>query len=424
MTQVNGIPQLQLRRVNPFQGLMIDAAAWQDAHEYHRNQVRLHHLALHGWGIVQGLEVRLADGDNALVIEPGVAIDPSGNFVIANHPTPFRLEHREAVTLYLILQFREVLAGPSQLGIDGVGPPTRVVEAYQIQQRDRLPNEACLELARVDFDPRGKPISLPADPEHPAKNELDLRFRPHLGGSAPPTSTLLMMAGANGELAAATEASAAARPAEQRAAVTGPISAGLSAAGPRYSVALASHAGPGWDHHRDGLAYLAREVGAANGLSVQVLEPVAPGDADELDMLYISGQGRVEFAEADLAGLARMLGRGGLLFAEACAAGAEGEGGAREFALSFVELADRLGRQLADVQRGHALLSTRHVFAMLPAGGRERVRVLEANGIVYSDADYGCVWQGGRADAPLVRGAIRDALELGVNVALFRRGVS
>src|SRR5437867_5362309 len=151
MTQVNGIPQLQLRRVNPFQGLMVDTAAWQDDHEYHRNQIRLHHLALHGWGIVQGLEVRISDADNALVIESGVAIDPSGNFVIANHPTPFRLENREAVTLYLILQFREVLAGPSQLGIDGVGPPTRVVEAYQIQQRDRLPSEACLELARVDF---------------------------------------------------------------------------------------------------------------------------------------------------------------------------------------------------------------------------------------------------------------------------------
>src|SRR5207253_4544834 len=144
-----------------------------------------------------------------------------------------------AVRLYLILQFREVLAGPSQLGIDGVGPPTRVVEAYQIQQRDRLPSEACLELARVDFDPRGKPISLPVDPEHPAKNELDLRFRPHLGGSAPPTSTLLMMAGGNGELATAAEASAAARPAE-RAEVNAPVSVSTSAAGQRFSVALAS----------------------------------------------------------------------------------------------------------------------------------------------------------------------------------------
>ena len=44
MTQTNGIPQLQFRRVNPFQGLMIDAGVWLDAHEYHRNQMRLHHL--------------------------------------------------------------------------------------------------------------------------------------------------------------------------------------------------------------------------------------------------------------------------------------------------------------------------------------------------------------------------------------------
>src|SRR5260370_8814954 len=122
MTQVNGISQLQLRRVAPFQGLMIDAAAWQAAHEYRRNQVRLHHLALHGWGIVQGLEVRLGDGDNTLVIESGVAIDPSGNFVIANHPTPFRLEPRESVTLYLILHFREVLAGPTHLAIHSLAP--------------------------------------------------------------------------------------------------------------------------------------------------------------------------------------------------------------------------------------------------------------------------------------------------------------
>jgi len=52
------------------------------------------------------------------------------------------------------------------------------------------------------------------------------------------------------------------------------------------------------------------------------------------------------------------------------------------------------------------------------------VRLLEANGVVYSDVDYGCAWQGGRVDAPLARGAIRDALELGVNIALFRRRVS
>ena len=62
-----------------------------------------------------------------------MAIDPSGNFVIVNQPTPFRIENRESATLYLILQFREVLTGPTQLGIEGVGPPTRIAEVYQIQ---------------------------------------------------------------------------------------------------------------------------------------------------------------------------------------------------------------------------------------------------------------------------------------------------
>ena len=46
----------QLRRVNPYPGLMIDADVWRDAHEYHRDVLRLHHLALHGWGI--GLRIQ------------------------------------------------------------------------------------------------------------------------------------------------------------------------------------------------------------------------------------------------------------------------------------------------------------------------------------------------------------------------------
>lgn len=424
MTQVNGIPQLQLRRVNPFQGLMIDATVWQDAHEYHRNQIRLHHLSLHGWGIVQGLEIRIGEGSNTLLIESGLAIDPSGNFVIVNYDTPFQVAHREAATLYLVLQFREVLSGPSQLGIEGVGPPTRIVEAFQIQQRDRLPNEACLELARIDFDPAGTPIALAADPEHPARNELDLRFRPRLGGSTAPSSPLLMIGTSNGELGAARDASVSSTSVERRVDVGLPVAVNPTLSSGRFTMATISHTGPGWDQHRDGAAYLARELSAGSHLEVQSLQPLGAEDAEELDLAYIVGQGRAEYEDAEVGGLARMLARGGVLFAEACAAGPEGDGGAREFALSFVELADRLGRQLADVRRGHALLRSRHVFASVPAGGRERVRVLEANGVVYSDADYGCAWMGGRTDAALARGAIRDALEFGVNVALYRRGVA
>src|SRR4029078_1236441 len=99
MTHSNGIPQLQFRRVNPFQGLMIDAPTWQDAHEYHRNQIRLHHLALHGWDIVQGLEILVGE-NNALTIQSGLAIDPNGNFVIVNQATPFHVDSDTVGTLY------------------------------------------------------------------------------------------------------------------------------------------------------------------------------------------------------------------------------------------------------------------------------------------------------------------------------------
>src|SRR5262245_62306186 len=104
----------QFRRINPHAGLMIDANVWRDAHEYHREQLRLHHLALHGWGIVRGLDLRLVEGsDNTLQVDPGVAIDGGGNFVVVPQPQTYRIMSRETSTIYLVLQFREVPADPA-----------------------------------------------------------------------------------------------------------------------------------------------------------------------------------------------------------------------------------------------------------------------------------------------------------------------
>src|SRR5579884_1632213 len=106
MTTLQAAPA-HFRRVNPYPGLMIDPDVWRDAHEYHRDQLRLHHLALHGWGVVQGLDVSLVEGtENVLRIEPGIGIDPSGNFIIVSESQTYRLMTREAGTVYLVLQFR------------------------------------------------------------------------------------------------------------------------------------------------------------------------------------------------------------------------------------------------------------------------------------------------------------------------------
>src|SRR5579875_1373550 len=48
-----------LQRVEVHDGLTIDAAVWSAAHGYHQDAQRLHNRALHGWGIVSGLQVVL-----------------------------------------------------------------------------------------------------------------------------------------------------------------------------------------------------------------------------------------------------------------------------------------------------------------------------------------------------------------------------
>lgn len=388
----------QLRRINPFQGLMIDAAVWRDAHEYHRDHMRLHNLALHGWGIVNGLGISQEGRENTLLIEPGIGIDPAGNFIVVVEPHVHRIESRGAGTVYLVLQFREVPDGPTQSGLDGVGPRTHILEAYQVQERDRLPKDAYLELARVDYDPSRGPIALPADPQHPGPNELDLRFRVPLGGATRAEELRLPSQRRADQLLAA--------PREGRSGV--------------LEVGLGVHAGPGWDQHLSGLRSLAHELEAAIGRSVRTVDALALSEADRAEVVYLAGHGPLGLGAPELTGLRRLVDQGGLVVAEGCADGPAGEAGAEEFKASFNDLARKLGRFPVEVKRGHPLLVAWHHFAQPPLACRASARVVADAGLVYCEADYGCAWQGGPMDRPLSRGTIRDALEFGVNLALYR----
>lgn len=524
----------QLRRVNPYPGLMIDAEVWRDAHEYHRDLVRLHHLALHGWGIVQGLEVSLARGaDNTLRIEPGIAIDPAGNFIVVGQQQMYRIMSREPGPVYLVLQFSDVLAEPATSGA-GRGQPTRVIEAYRIQERDRLPTEAYVELVRIDLDPAAGSIREPNDRAVPGRNELDERNRVQLGSAAVPAElrlpppvplspeaaasapppvaappdtlsprvdhlasqieelakrveaaahvpAVIPLPVASGEDGAAASSASVQQLGQQVQQVTDevrqlreqvastPVSTsspavdalaqrvqslaqdvetlgfqvqGLAArpeAAPppppppvvvppaparlHVRLALVDHGSAGWDQHRRGLRLLGREIGlTASDLSADVLDqPVTLGAANAVDVLYLSGVAALSLSDADVAAVGALLDRGGVVVGEGCAVGPGAESGAREFAMSFVDLASRLGRQLTRVDRDHPLLSARHVFGEPPPGARGTPRVLESGGMVYSDADYGCAWQGGPADRPLPRGTIRESIEFGANLVTYRR---
>ena len=451
MTQTE-IGRTQLRRINAFRGLMIDAGIWRDAHEYHRSQMRLHNLALHGWGIAHGLEVTLAPDRNTVVVQPGIAIDPAGNFIIITEPYLHRIEAARPGTVYLVVQFSEILTGPNQPASDPYGQPTRVVEAYRIQQRESVPEDPRLELCRVDFDPLASALTLPDDPATPGKNELDLRFRTPIGATGPVVPlTLATDAGAAAEpIVARTPGSSAGEAGAVAAGLPGapgiPGLPGSAATGSRngtlqggvagltggpalaaLSLVVAHHSGQGWDAHADGLQMLAREAAyCGRPVTIQdaALTDTAAGSAD---LVYLTGTARLALGSSETEALGRLLERGGVLVGDGCASGAAGEGGAREFARSFAEIAEGLGRRLEAVQRGHPVFTGRYLFAQPPAGARSSTVLLAdaaagaAGSVLYCDADYGCAWNGGAPEHPLARGAIRDALELGVNLAFLKR---
>jgi hypothetical protein len=75
-----GATNRPLSRPNFYQGRLLDAAAFEAEQDYHREKLRRHNRALHGVGIVHGLDVRVerVDGEPNIVITPGYAIGPEG----------------------------------------------------------------------------------------------------------------------------------------------------------------------------------------------------------------------------------------------------------------------------------------------------------------------------------------------------------
>jgi len=385
------IKKFQLKKVNPFPGLIIDADAWKDAHNYHRDQQRIHVLAFHQTGIVEGMGVTASNpADLSVSVQPGLAIDPAGNIVVVLQKQQYRLQTQKSGLVYLIIQFREVPTDPYQPP-DG-GQPTRLLDAYRIEERDKLPSEAYLELARIDFDPARGAIQ-DARSSSPAKNEIDLRFR-----------------------RLAQQATA------ERPIVTAPLE-GVERPGETMAVGHAVIGSADQSLHMAGLQNLMRLLGQQGNVITTVEESVTLGkDLKRFSLLYLTGKGKFELAAEQQTALNRFLQSGGTILGEGCTDGTD-EGQARaakEFGLAFNQVATQLKRKLEMVTRGHPLLSAANVFSEVPAGAESGV-LLEGGHMIYSASDYGCAWQGGHKNQPLPREAIRTAFEIGNNIAAYAR---
>ena len=392
------ILKFKLKRVNPFQGLVIDSDTWRDAHEYHRSQQRLHMLAFHDIGIIEGLKIVASKPpDLSVNIYPGIAVDPEGNIIIVSETQNYRIQTREKRTIYLIIQFREVPAEPYQPP-EG-GQPTRIIEAYRIQERDKLPNESYLELCRINFDPTDKTIRDVKNPSVIGKNEIDLTFRQEVSGlSKPPKEQITIQ---NKEIASVKQST----PSTEKSIVIGHTVLGEASR----------------NLHSAGLKNLIREINRRGGNVSDLSENVVlDKKVNRFTLLYITGNSRFELNAEQQSALGDFLQSGGVIFGEACNDESQGTSakGAKEFGLAFNQLANQFRCKLEVVQREHTLLSAYHIFSEVPQGV-EMAMLLEGGCMIYSGSDYGCAWQGGYQGKPLSRDNIRNSLEMGTNIVYY-----
>ena len=405
--------KFQMKRENPFEGLVIDADTWRDALGYHRDHQRLHILTFHSTGIVGGLEVNANDPpDLSVVIQPGIGIDPEGNTIIVAKSQKYKIQTREKGIIYLIIMFREVPGGPYQPA-EG-GQPTRIVEGYRIEEREDLPAEPYLELARIDFDPAAKAINDPANPSKPGKNEVNFSFR--RGAAAAPSVQV------------AAPPPPPPPPPPQPAAAPPPSAPEKPKSNPEppaqtREVITVGHAVLGEadkNLHLAGLQNLAREINSRDNLEIKVEKNIPLGkNLNKCRMLYLTGNGSFELSDDEQSALGKLLESGGVIFGEGCSEGEAQMKGSKEFGLAFNKLAGQLKCKLENVQQGHPLLISAHIFSEVPAGAGAGM-LLEGGLMVYSGGDYGCAWQGGHEGDPLPRETIRSSVEMGFNILSYR----
>lgn len=365
--------RFQLKRVNPFRGLVVDAPTWAEAHGYHRDLTRLHNLALHRPGIIAGLEVNpFEPPDRSVIIHPGVGVDADGNVVVISERQRYHIETEEAGLVYITTRFREIPTDYIGATDGDPGQASRILEAFMIEERHEPPGREFLELARIDFTPSGGAITETPDPTHPQANHIDLRFRAQ-GGIRP-----------LGEI----------------------------------RIAIARHGGAGWDRHELGVQRFISALNTSSLYAATYAGPVRLSSAlDGLDVVYLTGKGPFDLSVAERQTLGAFLVAGGTLIGDACHE--TGPTPAREFGDAFALLATSIGRKPSAISRGHPLLSSPLAFATPPIGGEAAGVILEHDGIVYFAGDYGCTWEGWQANAPVPRAVIRDAQDLGINLVAY-----
>jgi hypothetical protein len=353
------------KRLAPKDGMAVTAEVWEEAHQYHRQGQRFHTLLYQGWGIVTGLQVIASDPpDTSVYILPGIAVDPGGQTIVLPQPVAYDIGNEMEGLLYLLLSYGE--SPPRADDSDQEDAPTYVHAEFSIAARTLVPNTPCVELARIKRRSRKDSFLDAPHPGQPGPNEIDLRFRRELRA-------------------------------------------------PRDASVAVCYLGEVTDKkHGPGASYLAHALSHSSGYRVSVNDDVslAPG-IETNTLIYLVGEGNFELSSGQMNGLSNYVKRGrGTLFVESVDSAAEA---------TFVNLLAAMDMEPDVLPPGHRLLMHPYLFATPPAGfeAQGAPEVLVSDGVIFSNGNYGLLWQGEIRDGVPSREQIRSAIEWGGNIIAY-----
>ena len=140
-----------LRRVRYFSGQLLSAGDFQAEQDYFRAKHRWHNRHLHGYGIVQGLELSVAEG--MVRVSAGLAIDARGEEIAIPQPVTLPLP-TSGSSWYVTLAFAECETDPVPTSGPDPLQNSRVQEGYRIAFESAPPADA-VALGRLAAAPEG-----------------------------------------------------------------------------------------------------------------------------------------------------------------------------------------------------------------------------------------------------------------------------
>ena len=166
---------MSIKRLKYFNHQFLREQDFAAEQAYHVAMRRLHNRSLHGWGVVEGLEVR-KKSDREISIEPGIAVDGQGREIVLSNAVVRDLSSFDHDSqTYITIGYDETSEDGDRYASGGIDDYTRVTESVEISERRHEPAKdgAAVTLARVHLNEAGH------------VHRIDTEFRTSIGARNP-----------------------------------------------------------------------------------------------------------------------------------------------------------------------------------------------------------------------------------------------